>query len=68
MRFHITKLSINRYWVNCDQVSFWFQNPKDHLSGFQIHQIAMSTDVTLRLSLPGTAKVPSLLLSTISDQ
>jgi len=30
MRFRIAKLSINRYWVNCDQSRFWFQ----HMSHF----------------------------------
>ena len=29
MRFHIAKLSINRSWVSCDQVSFWSQIPKE---------------------------------------
>jgi hypothetical protein len=28
MRFRIAKLSINRFWVNCDQSGFWFQNPR----------------------------------------
>jgi hypothetical protein len=29
MRFHIAKLWLNPAWVNCDQVSFWFQNPNE---------------------------------------
>jgi hypothetical protein len=28
MRFRIANPWINRYWVNCDQVSFWFQRQK----------------------------------------
>ena len=28
MRFRIAKLSINRYWVNCDQSRIWFQIPR----------------------------------------
>ena len=47
MRFHIAKFPINRYWFNRDQVSFWFEVPKET----QIHHIALSANVTFRLDL-----------------
>jgi hypothetical protein len=52
MRFHIAKLSINRSWVNSDEVTCWFKNPK--MTTLQVHCIALSAKATFRLTLPRT--------------
>jgi len=49
MRFRVANPWINRSWVNCDQVSFWFQKQK---TTFQIHHIALSANALFRLTLP----------------
>jgi hypothetical protein len=52
MRFHIANAWINRYWVSYGEVSFLFQ--KQTNTTFQIHRIALSANVTFRLTLPRT--------------
>ena len=52
MRFRIANPRINRSWVNCDQVSFWFQKQKK--TTIQIHHIALSANVLFRLTPPRT--------------
>ena len=55
MRFRIAKLSINRSWVNCDQVSFWFQIPRKNT--FQNQFPARSANGRSWLSLPRKSAV-----------
>ena len=41
MRFHIAKHSMNRHWVNCAQMSFWLQIPKETHFKFIISRRAL---------------------------